>query len=196
MLNPRSEGVRTLGTLWSSSLFPGRCPGGYNVLLNYIGGSRDPGIGTMAEGDIVDAVDADLRRTLLSPGAGPPKVLGVKIWPAAIPQYELGHADLMDELRGLEDANNAAGGGLWVCGTYRTGVAFPDCVNFGYDMAGVVAGYLSTRVEGAAGGRRRGGGTKAKTKTTTTTTAPESARASAESEGGTVPTPLPFFASR
>ena len=73
-----------------------------------------------------------------------------------------------------------------MCGNYRTGVSFPDCVNFGYDMAGVVAGYLSTRVEGAGGGR----GTK------TTTTVLESARASAESEGETVLIPLPFFASR
>ena len=176
MLNPRSEGVRTLGTLWSSSLFPGRCPSGYNVLLNYIGGSRDPAIGTMPENEIIDAVDKDLRRTLLNPDAAPPKVLGIQVWPTAIPQYELGHLDLMSELRAMEDANSS--GGLWVCGNYRTGVAFPDCVNFGYDQANVVARHLAEKRSGR------------------TTTVPPAGKALAENAQETVAPPLPFFVSR
>ena len=141
LLNPRSEGVRTLGHLWSSSLFPGRCPDNYNILLNYIGGSRDPEIGTMSEEDIIAAVDTDLRKVLLDPDKAPePKVLGIKVWPTAIPQYELGHFDIMNELTSMESKNE--GGGLWVCGNYRSGVAFPDCVTFGYDHAKVVKEYL------------------------------------------------------
>ena len=141
LLNPRSEGVRTLGHLWSSSLFPGRCPDNYNILLNYIGGSRDPEIGTMSEEDIIAAVDTDLRKVLLDPDKAPePKVLGIKVWPTATPQYELGHFDIMNELTSMESKNE--GGGLWVCGNYRSGVAFPDCVTFGYDHAKVVKEYL------------------------------------------------------
>ena len=144
LLNPRSEGIRTLGSLWSSSLFPNRCPPEYNILLNYIGGSRDPEIGTMSNEDIVSAVDVDLRKTLLDPSnAVPPIVLGVKLWPSAIPQYELGHATIINELQDLE--NNNLDGGIWVCGNYRTGVAFPDCVTFGYEHAKIVADYLKTK---------------------------------------------------
>ena len=140
LLNPRSEGVRTLGTLWSSSLFPGRCPANYNVLLNYIGGSRDTAIGSMEEEDIIAAVDADLRKTLLQSDAPPPKVLGIKVWPTAIPQYELGHLEIMKELEGME--GKVEDGGLWICGNYRSGVAFPDCCTFGYEHAKVVKAYL------------------------------------------------------
>jgi hypothetical protein len=62
----------------------------------------------------------------------------MKIWPTAIPQYELGHLEMMDELQDLEDNID----GLWICGNYRSGVAFPDCVTFGYEQAQSVLDYL------------------------------------------------------
>jgi oxygen-dependent protoporphyrinogen oxidase len=139
-LNPRTEGVRTLGTLWSSSLFPNRCPEDYNLLLNYIGGSRDTGIADLSEEEIISEVDKGCRQVLLKPDAPEPKVVGMKLWPTAIPQYELGHLEMMEELEKIESSKDS----LWICGNYRTGVAFPDCVTFGYEKAKIVIDNLKS----------------------------------------------------
>ena len=112
------------------------------MLLNYIGGSRDTAIADLSDEEIIKEVDKGCRQVLLKEDAPPPKVLGLKLWPTAIPQYELGHLEILKE---LEEAEKNVPG-LWVCGNYRTGVAFPDCVTFGYEHAMKVKAFLDGTV--------------------------------------------------
>jgi oxygen-dependent protoporphyrinogen oxidase len=133
-LIPRGQGIRTLGTIWSSSLFPGRAPEGWQILINFIGGATDREIGSLEEDQIVELVHQDLRQTLLKEEIQP-KVLAVNLWKQAIPQYDLGH------LKKLETINQRLSQlpGLYLCSNYIDGVALGDCVRRAFQFAETIS---------------------------------------------------------
>ncbi|KAJ7977753.1 Protoporphyrinogen oxidase [Quillaja saponaria] len=140
-LHPRTQGVETLGTIYSSSLFPNRAPDGRVLLLNYVGGATNPGIVSKVESELVEAVDRDLRKILINPNAKDPLALGVKIWPQAIPQFLVGHLDILDAAKAsLRDTGFQ---GLFLGGNYVSGVALGRCVEGAYEVAAEVTDFLS-----------------------------------------------------
>ena len=55
-LHPRSQGITTLGTIYSSSVFPNRAPKGEHLVLNFIGGATNRGILQQYQQDLVAQV--------------------------------------------------------------------------------------------------------------------------------------------
>jgi protoporphyrinogen/coproporphyrinogen III oxidase len=136
-LHPRTQGIVTLGTIYSSSLFPNRVPAGEVLLLAYIGGALNRGIKDQSDDEIVAQVDKDLRKMLISPDAPKPRKVGLRIWEKAIPQFNVGHTDA---IAGAQDALVKAGwDGVMLGGNYVCGVALGKCMEFGYEYADKVA---------------------------------------------------------
>ena len=108
--------------------------------MSYIGGSRNAGIVERTEEEIVRQVMDDVKWVLLKPGAdlGEAKLLGCKVWGAAIPQYEIGH---LKKLEAIEDEERKVPG-LYLGGNWRTGVAVGDCVDFGLKESAKIADFL------------------------------------------------------
>jgi len=67
--------------------------------------------------------------------------VGVKVWEKAIPQFNLGHLDVLAEAKaGLAKAGCD---GLFLGGNYTAGVALGRCVEFGVEQAKDLEAYLS-----------------------------------------------------
>jgi len=146
-LHPRSQGIRTLGTIYSSSLFKDdkRQPDDEFMILNYIGGARDVAIKDLSEEELVKQVHEDALKTILKPGTPLPKVVGVRMWEKAIPQFNLGHLDVLAEAENaLAEAKCGEKEGLFLGGNYTAGVALGRCVEFGIEQAEEVAAFLKT----------------------------------------------------
>src|SRR6185295_11021584 len=127
-LVPRDEGVRILGAIFSSTLFPGRAPDGHALLTVFTGGRLDPDALSLDDDAVRAYVLADLSRTVGL--AGEPALFQVTRWPRAIPQYVVGHAARAARI----DVAVRAHPGLVLLGNWKGGIAMPDCVR-GSDAA-------------------------------------------------------------
>ena len=121
-LAPRKEGLRVLGVLFPSEIFPGRAPAGHVVLTAFAGGRTAPEIAAWEDQRLMSEVLGELRKTVGT--RGEPVVSTVRRWPRAIPQYELGHGRFLD----LADEIEAAHPGLRIGGNFLRGVSVPDCI--------------------------------------------------------------------
>jgi len=133
-LAPRNQGVRILGSAWSSSLFPGRAPEGYALLTNFIGGAMDTSVLQMNDRELVEVVQGDLSRVLGI--RGEPRVFVITRWERAIPQYTFGHVERVQQ---IEEGSSRVPG-LFFVGNYLRGVSVGDCVRQANQVVERVAG--------------------------------------------------------
>lgn len=133
-LIPAKERRNILGTIWSSSLFPGRAPAGHVALTTFVGGSRQPDLAALSEKEIVDLVVAELRSIMGV--TGEPVYRKVFRWDRAIPQYNLGYLEFVGRIAALEERHR----GLFLCANYRGGIAVGDCVMSGEKTARRITG--------------------------------------------------------
>lgn len=122
-LVPRSSGLRILGTVWNSSLFPGRAPENHALLTSFLGGMTDPQAASLSESELVATVHRELT-PILGISQQQPAFANVKIWPSAIPQFNIGHFQRISDLALLQSRYP----GLSLAGNYLHGPSLGVCV--------------------------------------------------------------------
>jgi oxygen-dependent protoporphyrinogen oxidase len=121
--------MRTLGSVWNSSLFPSRAPQGHVLLTSFVGGATDPSAAALSEEELGSLVHREIAPILQI--SGDPAVARVTRYSRAIPQYNLGHLERLQEVQ----AAIAQVPGLRVIGNYWKGPSIGACVEHSLAVA-------------------------------------------------------------
>ena len=121
-LVPRSEGLRVLGTVWNSSLFPGRAPEGMACFTSFAGGATDPGLCELSDDEIAKMICGEVEHVLGI--TGKPVTTMVQRYARALPQYNLGHGEAVSAIGALTSSVP----GLFLAGNYLSGPSIGACV--------------------------------------------------------------------
>lgn len=135
-LVPREQGLRILGCIWTSSLFPFEAPEGSVLLRVMLGGAPDPEANLLSNEETLNVVQRELKPLLGI--SGEPELARLYRHPRGIPQYTLGHER---RLAALDRAEDACPGLVFVGNAYR-GIGLNDCVVSAHRAVTRLNGYL------------------------------------------------------
>jgi oxygen-dependent protoporphyrinogen oxidase len=135
---PRREALRTICTFWNSSLFPSHARSGTVVMTSFAARRNDGNLNEMPGDQLVQQVEAENASVL--------GITGVPIdrmtwkYPRALPQYNVGHAQRVKEIR---EALSQLPGFL-LAGNYLAGRSIGDCVETGFQAADLLHSHFSS----------------------------------------------------
>ena len=142
-LAPRSEKMRSLGSLWPADIFADRAPSGLRLTTTMIGGAHDENAVEIDDANLARIVLDDLRRAMGFVVA--PRFKRVVRHARAIPQYTLGH---LDRVAAIEHAL-AERSGLVIAGNALHGISVNACI----EEAGPLAERVLDVLDGRAAAR-------------------------------------------
>ncbi len=121
-LIPEKEEKSFLGAIWSSVIFPNRADETKAAFTLFIGGSRDAGFVDDVEQMVIDRARREFE--LIMKISAEPVLISKRLWPKAIPQYNLGYVEHENFFDHFEKQNK----GIFLGGNYRGGISVGDCI--------------------------------------------------------------------
>lgn len=134
----QANGFQTLGTIFSSSMFPDRAPSDEMLFTTFIGGSRNRDFASSSTKILKEAALEDLHR--LVGVEGQPVFVKHTFWSTAFPQYGLGYEAVLNGLKFLESDLPR----LYYAGNHKGGLSVGKALASGYNTAGQVIQYLQS----------------------------------------------------
>ncbi|MDF9798472.1 oxygen-dependent protoporphyrinogen oxidase [Catalinimonas alkaloidigena] len=123
-LIPGQERRPFLGAIWSSVIFENRAEDEYATFTLFVGGARKPDL-------LKDDLEAkkkevikEFKQLMMIAEPDDPVLMESKVWPRAIPQYNIGHALHEAYFQQFEETHP----GFFIGGNFRGGISVSDCI--------------------------------------------------------------------
>ena len=137
-LVPRTEGLHVLGTVFNSSLFPGRAPEGTVAFTSFSGGATEPEFCELTDREITNTVCREVAHVLNINGNA--VTTNLQRYARALPQYNIGHTEIIKSL----DALTGSMPGLFLTGNYISGPSIGSCVEQACRVAAAARAYIAS----------------------------------------------------
>ena len=122
---PRAEDRPVMATTWSSSKFDGRAPEGHVLLRSFLGRAGREAAAQLDDDEMTAVVRSELREIMGI--AAEPELVQIFRWPRGMPQYRVGHVDLVARI----EAAVARVPGVELAGGAYHGIGIGDCLREG-----------------------------------------------------------------
>jgi len=126
---PYIEGRSVIACSFSSVKFAGRAPADCVLLRAFVGGALQPEMLALNDEEMLRRITSDLAQLISI--SGEPLFAEVSRWIKSMPQYEVGHLQLVDEI----EARALKLPGLTLAGNALRGAGIPDCIRSGESAA-------------------------------------------------------------
>jgi oxygen-dependent protoporphyrinogen oxidase len=136
---PAIENRSILAASFASVKFPGRAPADHVLVRVFIGGACQPQLAVLPDEQLRKIAVDELR--LLIGVRGEPQFCEIARWPAAMPQYHLGHCELVARV----ESEAARWPALALAGNAYHGVGIPNCIHSGRIAAERIVNQLAAR---------------------------------------------------
>ncbi|XP_073143017.1 protoporphyrinogen oxidase, mitochondrial [Henckelia pumila] len=132
----QENGLKTLGTLFSSMMFPDRAPSDVHLYTTFIGGSRNRELAKASKDELKQIVTSDLKQLL---GAeGEPAFLNHYYWSRGFPLYGHDYNSVIKAIGKMEKDLP----GFFYAGNNKGGLSVGKAISSGCHAADLVISYL------------------------------------------------------
>ncbi|CAN6449116.1 unnamed protein product [Victoria cruziana] len=135
----QENGLKTLGTIFSSMMFPDRAPSDQYLYTTFIGGTRNRDLAGASLDELRHVVSSDLNKLLGVEGQ--PTSIRHVYWKDAFPVYGHDYDRVIEAIQKME----AGLPGFFYAGNHRGGLSVGNAISSGFKAADLAVAYLSSQ---------------------------------------------------